>query len=101
MDERFTILDVLDEVQNWLETEYPNDMSPSEYREAMQKLDDLGMMDFEEMLVEHQSLSSRFYDDFAFDIFDKEFEEKLDNMIKSHITYLEETCSSYGYDEEW
>lgn len=101
-DEKLTMNEVLDEVQNWIETEFPNDMTPSEYRKAMQTLDDIGMMDFDELMETYPNLKNRFYDEFDFNTSNSEFELKLDEVITGHIAFLEETAEdSMSGEYDW
>lgn len=100
-DNKLSINEVIDEVEYWLEEEFPNDISPSEYKKAMEALDDLGMMDFDEMLENYPNLNSRFIEDFDFETTNPEFESKLDATITSHIAYLEETCDHLSDEENW
>lgn len=103
VEDKLSINEVIDEFQSWIEEEFPNDMSPSEYRKAMKTLDDLPMMEFEEILESYPNLNSRFVDDFDFNFNDDEFISKLDEVINGHIEFLEETCedSVSGDDEDW
>lgn len=102
IEDKLSINAVIDEFQSWIEEEFPNDMSPSEYRKVMKTLDDLPMMEFEEILESYPNLNSRFVDDFDFDLNDDEFISKIDEVINGHIEFLEETCedSVSGDDEE-
>ena len=101
MEEKLSINEVIDEIQYWIEEEFPNDMSPSEYRKAMEDLDEIGMMDFEEMCETDPNLNNRFVDDFDFETNDQEFESKLESLINSHIEYLEETCGGLSDEDDW
>lgn len=102
VEDKLSINEVIDEFQSWIEEEFPNDMSPSEYRKVMKTLDDLPMMEFEEILESYPNLNSRFVDDFDFDLNDDEFISKIDEVINGYIEFLEETCedSVSGDDEE-
>lgn len=100
VEDKLSINEVIDEFQSWIEEEFPNDMSPSEYRKAMKILDDLPMMEFEEILESYPNLNSRFVDDFDFDFNDDEFISKIDEVINGHIEFLEETCEDSISDEE-
>ena len=99
-DDKLSINEVIDEFQSWLEEEFPNDMSPSDYRKALKTLDDLGMMEFEDILETYNNLNCRFAEDFDFDVNDDEFTSKLDEVINDHIAFLEETSDSLGGDDE-
>lgn len=102
VEDKLSINEVIDEFQSWIEEEFPNDMSPSEYRKVMKTLNDLPMLEFEEILESYPNLNSRFVDDFDFDLNDDEFISKIDEVINGHIEFLEETCedSVSGDDEE-
>lgn len=100
-EEKMIMSEVLDEFQNWLETNWPVDMSPSESRKALDTLDELGMKSFDEILEEYSNLNLD-PEDFDFDTTDSEFEEKYSEMINEHMSYIEEYCGGDSYDDdEW
>jgi hypothetical protein len=98
-EEILSINDVIDEIQNWLNNEFPIDMSPSEFREALQKLDDIGMMEFDELCQSYEDLNFLLNETLDFNFHDDEFITKLDEVVTDYIVTLEENNQDDSYGD--
>ena len=98
-EEIYSINEVVEMFNEFLEENWPGDMEPSKYQRAFDDLDNLGMMSFSEINDAFSLYVTQ--EDCDFDLNDEEFDKKITEAINEHISYLEEQANNNDYGDEF
>ena len=84
---------------DFLEKTWPSDMAPSNYNKALEELDELGMLSFNEILDAYSNLYINI-EDYDLEV-DDDLEFAISEAISDHIAKLEDQMPDEDYDNDY